>query len=808
MEQLYIKLDKKLIVSIKRLDIDKETQTDTSLEETSAIIQNLPYLNQFFKNIDIKTLSYDNEEIHLSFKDNIFNFESQHASFILEVNPVSLFKVALDIQSAYLKDYNLMFKGNAEVDFKTKAYSFEGTYDTFGIRGLTSLDIKNNLLHYHLQSEVFTNENLKALMDFLVLHVELESLVKDWIDTKIIAKHYQLHSMDGQLDLQTLDYFPLKMKGTATATDALIQFEPSVPPAHIDLVGIELKEDQLLFDVHNGTYGQKPIKQADVYIDKLLTKGTKIVVDLNTSALLNEPIHKILHAFAIDVPITQTSGKTDAHVVLDIQFLPYDINATGQFHVTNSHFTLTDVPMFSQEATIRLDNYNVYLDKANLHYKDLFNIYVTGLFDTKTQTYQGLTDIDSIALNFGGASLLNITSLKDINATLAIDGNDTQITIPSLETSILFSPNNNQFNFSNLSKIAPYSPLLHDNNISVGTLNVKTTDFKQFTALLNLNNVKTPFLDNNQSLDTLSLAISTDTYTLDAKSINGKLNAHFDTDITLHVNDLNITLPKDSADFETPITINLIGTRSSFISYDTNRTILSDSYKLKLIKNAIVLHSTYKRSTFDYEKKSRTMNLMAHAMDTNFINNLLGSNHFDKGDFSLQLEGINDTHYEGTFIMHETFIKDMRFFDNLMSTINAIPSLIAFSDPKFNQNGYFVKNGYIEFSRDGDKVRIKEMKLTGNNADIEGNGDLDFGSNTLSLALRIQTLNAISNAIDFIPLVGGIILGDDKRIATNITVSGNLDDPKIETHLILDTIKSPLNIIKRTLQAPLEIFTK
>ena len=808
MTQLYIKLDKKLIVHIDRLEIAKETQADTSLEEISSIIQNLPYLNQFFKDIDIKTLLYDNEEMHLSFKDNLFNYDSKHAHLILEVNPLSLYKVQLAIQSAYLKDYNLTLKGDANIDFQTKIYSYKGTYSTFDINGNAVLDVKDNLLHYHLQSELFTNQNLKAFMDFLVTQVELESLVKDWIDTKIQAQQYQLHVIEGKLNLQTWEYFPHEMKASATATDALVQFEPSVPPAHIDVVGLELKNDQLLFDVQNGTYDQKPVKQANVYIDKLLTKGTKIVVDLNTSALLNEPIHKILHAFRIDVPITQTSGNTDAHIVLDIKFLPYDINATGQFHVTDSNFTLTDVPMFSKDATIRLDNYNVYLDKTNIRYKNLFDIQATGLFDTKTQSYSGSIDIDSLALDFSSSSLLHVKALKDQNISLHIDGNNTRIAIPTLDATILFAPQNNQFHFSNLSKIAPYSPLMLENNISIGTLDVTTADFSQFSAMLSMNDVQTPFLDNNQPLNPLSLEITTDTHTLDAKSTDGRISAHFDSNITLHVKDINISLPQNSTQFETPILIKLIGKNSSFIGLDSNRTILSDTYQLELNKKSILFHSNYQNSTFDYEKKTNVMTLLSNSLGAEFTNKLLGKNYFDKGNFSLQLEGSDDTHYTGTFIMHETYIKDMKFFDNLMSTINAVPSLIVFSDPKFNKNGYFVKNGYIEFVRNDTNVSITEMKLTGNNADIQGKGNLDFEKNTLSLALRIQTLNSISNAIDFIPLVGGIILGEDKRISTNIDVSGSLDDPKIETHLIYDTLKSPLNIIKRTLEAPLEMFTK
>ena len=47
---------------------------------------------------------------------------------------------------------------------------------------------------------------------------------------------------------------------------------------------------------------------------------------------------------------------------------------------------------------------------------------------------------------------------------------------------------------------------------------------------------------------------------------------------------------------------------------------------------------------------------------------------------------------------------------------------------------------------------------------------------------------------------------NDKKIATNISVTGNVSDPKIETHLIADTFMTPVNIIKRTLELPLEVF--
>ena len=318
--QLYIKLDKKLIVHIQELAINKETQTDTSLEESATIIKNFPLLHQFFSEITIEKLTYANEEIKLIFKENIFYLDSKHLSVNLKITPMDKLKIDIDIQEANFKDFSLQLSGKASLNFKNELYNFEGNFETFGMKGIALFDIKNKLLTYHLQTENFTNVELSNLMDFIVTKVELDPIAKGWIHKNIVAQTYQLHFIEGKFDLHSYDYYPLEMKGSATAKDALVSFEPTVPPAHVGEIGILFENDKLIFDVKNATYEKKSVQKADVYIYNLLGKGTGIVVDLDVIARLDKDIHKILHAFKIDVPITQTSGETKAKVTLDIKF--------------------------------------------------------------------------------------------------------------------------------------------------------------------------------------------------------------------------------------------------------------------------------------------------------------------------------------------------------------------------------------------------------------------------------------------------------------------------------------------------------
>ncbi|MBP9613091.1 MAG: AsmA-like C-terminal domain-containing protein [Sulfurospirillum sp.] len=805
-EQLYIKLDKKLIVTIEKLEIDSQTQNDSSLEESAFIIKNFPLINQLFETININQLNYHNESVKLLFSHNTFFIQSHHLDANLQLFPTGKHQFDVNLLHVNIKDYHLFFDGKASIDLEKEQYGLEANFDLFGIKGISIIEVKNNLLTYHLQSEHFTNNALSDVVNFLAPQVELDPIAKAWIHENIKAKEYQLHFVEGKFDLKTGDYFPLEIRGRALVKDANVSFEPSVPSAHVEEIGITFQEDKLFFDIKNAHYQEKPLEKADVHIYNLIAKGTGIVVDLNATSALDEQIHKILHAFHITVPIDQTKGVTPSHIRLDIKFLPYDINATGTFTILPSQFLLSGIPMSSNFGEILLDNRLVRLQKTNMRYKNLFDINATGTFDTTNERFEGLVDINSLALDFGQIHLIDIANLSDQEAFFTLENNATFIALPTLGTQMRFSEGNNSFHFKDISKIENFSPLMRELGLSSGVVDVTTKDFEHFEANLFLNELSTPFRENQEPLTTLKLHLKTDTKTLDAISDDGKLSLHYDTALSLHVKDLNLSIAQNDNTFDIPLDVTITGDNSSFHIQESNKTILSDHYTLKLKESRVQLNAKKDKTHFEFEQDKHYLRIHGTSMSEHFTNALLGNHYFDKGDFSLQIEGKNSKDQNGTFILQQTYIKDLKFFNNLMATINTIPSLLVFNDPNFSQQGYFVQNGYIEFEQKGEILYISEMQLRGSSADIVGSGEVNLMTNELNLKLQIRTLKTFSSAIDMIPLVGGLILGDDKKIATNISVTGNVSDPKIETHLIADTFMTPVNIIKRTLELPLEMF--
>lgn len=807
--QLYIKLDKKLIVRIQTVEVNKKSNVDSSLEESAQIIKNFPYLHQFFHQINIEHLLYGGEHISLHYEQERFMIDTKYLNANLYIKPIDDLHIEIDQISGYFKDHGVKIQGKSQLDLKAKKYTFDGQFDFLNLTGNISLNIDKNLLTYRLNSNSFNNKTLTDVVNYIAPIAELDPIAKDWIHKNIVAKEYVLHSFEGKLNIDTLDYFPYEMQGSATAKNALVKFEPTVPAASVKEIGIVFKDDKLIFDIKEPIYEKKPIKKADVHIYNLIGKGTGIVVDLNATAKLDQSIHKILHAFHIDVPINQTSGKTDAQVRLDIKFLPYDINATGTFTLHPSDFTLGNLAMSTRSGKVHLDNYLVKLDKTNLIYKKLFNIEANGIFDTKSSSFDGAIDIKNLLVDFGGLELLKIDNIYDQPAYFSVDKNDTiTMGLPNFEAKMLFENKNNQFFFPNLSKIVAYSPTMKQGAIKEGAVKVSTVDFENFSADISVKNFPTPLLEGNKTVDNFDISLKTNGKIVDASTLDKKLSLHYGEDeLTLHINDLNISIPEDdNSPLDVPIKTTVAGERVNFIDLKNNKKLLSDSFMLTLHKNAVRLVSHKNRSTLEYEKQNNNLMINAKNLDATSTNTLLKRRFFQGGEFSLTLDGKSDTQAQGDFSMHQTNIKDLKFFNNLMATINTIPSLIVFSDPHFDKEGYFVENGYIEFAQNGDIMVIKELRLQGRSTDILGSGTIDLKTNAADLKLDIKTLKSFGSMLDKIPLIGGLILGSDKKISTRVDVTGDITDPTITIHLVADTLMSPLNILKRTLELPLELF--
>ena len=81
---------------------------------------------------------------------------------------------------------------------------------------------------------------------------------------------------------------------------------------------------------------------------------------------------------------------------------------------------------------------------------------------------------------------------------------------------------------------------------------------------------------------------------------------------------------------------------------------------------------------------------------------------------------------------------------------------------------------------------------------------MNLRTDTLDLDLNLKT--DLGSKASKIPIVGYILFGKDS-ISTSLKVTGSIYDPDVSTTVAKDMIIAPLNIIKRALLLPVELFS-
>ena len=805
-DRLYIKLDKKLILKAKNIKFFRNSKAKTSKDEIYKLLNYIKYLNKIFTMVSLKNIEYNNEKVNILYKDDIFYLDSKFLTLDSKIWYKNR-KISLKIKQLILKDEDLELRGLFKYDLKEGDYFFNGQFSFLNIEGSAKIEIKKDMLYYNLKTKKF--DSLAPVMEYLKTKVFIEPLARAWIYKKIVGKEYRLEYLEGKYNLKTGDFYPNFMRGKAIVKDALITFNPKVTSAHADIIVVKLENNTLSFKLTKPTYEGKDIDIVDIHIYNLLTTKNGIVVNLNSNTLLDKYIHNILKSFGIKIPITQYSGTNRSNLKLDIKFKPFAIDAKGVFVIKNSKFKLEKIDMYSKYAKIILDNNKVYLKDTNLRYKKLFDIDTKGTFYLDKREYLGKVNINRLKIDLKDKNILNIKNLKNQTFQLYFGKKESILKFKELKTKLTFKKDEYIFDIEDIALYKKYSYFLDEYNISNGKLYITTNDFKDYTSKLELNRLNLPLQNKDGTkISSLKLTIMANQKLLKAKTDDNKIEIKYDNKATIKLNNLDILIKDNNSTDKNDTNLELNADNVNLIFIDKNITIPSEHFSLLLKNDNIDFISIYKNSSIGYEKNKKEFSLKMLKLNDSFINSLLKKDIFKDGLFEISIEGVDKNNFKGIFQIKNSTAKEFALFNNIIATINTIPSLLFFKDPKFNENGYVIKDGILSYQKTGNILFLNDITLRGYSADIYGSGYINLENDDMKLSLRIKTLKDISSALKKIPLFGYIILGKDKSIYTDIEVEGKISKPKIKTNIVKDTILSPFNIIKRVIQSPLKLFDK
>ncbi|PPB70191.1 DUF3971 domain-containing protein [Campylobacter hyointestinalis subsp. hyointestinalis] len=797
-EKLYIKLDKKLIVNLKNLEIHKQKNQKKSNKELLDISNNIIWLNRLFKEINIENLTYGEVSIKLLYKDNIFYIDTPR----LTINTVIENKNKILIVSAKeikFKDYNVTIWGDFKADIIGNKYSFLGNFTSYELSGKLYLNLNNDILDYY----VFDTkaDSLKNFIENLAIKTNLDEEIKNWIYGYIIAKEYVLYEFGGKINLNNLEYYPKQMYAKARAKDPVVKFHQNATPAVAEFVDVTLKNDTLSFALSNPKFKDKSINGSSVNIYNLLTQNSHLVLNLKTNSLLDKDIHEILKAYEIDFPVSQDSGKMDANLTLDINFDPFFINSYGEFKVENSNIDINGAKFYSKQGLIYLKDNIIDIKNSDLK-NNIFEATASGVIDTNTSNAKFGTYFNNICINE-----CKVLDIKDQNATVNLDFSD-EVKLSSPELNFNMNITKKTINLTNLANLKKSSQIMQELGIEDANLSLKTDDFSKFN--INLTGTKfdmslqkrdgTPYKEDDFSINLNKDINITSKSELMKFDISGSLIKAYFKDLILVV-DKNMSNQNDQKD------IKFFATNSALYLKDSNRTISFDKFSGSITKNELVFDGN---NSFDSNirviKKNGDLKIFGQNLSSGFANDFLGLNSFNEGNFTIKLYGKDFDTFQSEIKVKNTYLSSYKFYQKFLSFINSVPSLLIFKVPDFNDKGFTVNDGVMFIERDNNKLNIKALNLTGSSADIAGRGSIDLDSKDVNIDFELKLLKDASSIISKIPLVGHIFLGDDKTISTVIGVRGTLDEPKFETQIIKDIIKTPYNIIKNTLQLPFTIF--
>ncbi|SHO80671.1 Putative periplasmic protein [hydrothermal vent metagenome] len=191
------------------------------------------------------------------------------------------------------------------------------------------------------------------------------------------------------------------------------------------------------------------------------------------------------------------------------------------------------------------------------------------------------------------------------------------------------------------------------------------------------------------------------------------------------------------------------------------------------------------------EKDKKNISIDAKDIDDKILHPLINFNSLKGGKYTLYLDGEIGGKIDGEIRIIGGILDKFQTYNNLVAFANTIPALITFSSPGFNDNGYKIKEGVVEYSVDKNILRFKSIKIVGESSTI-------IGAGTINLKTKVSK----------IPVVGYILLGDNRSMAIGLSISGNLKNPKVETHAIKSMVELPFTILERLLKAPSNLLKR
>ncbi|WP_419764951.1 MAG: AsmA-like C-terminal domain-containing protein [Arcobacter sp.] len=291
-------------------------------------------------------------------------------------------------------------------------------------------------------------------------------------------------------------------------------------------------------------------------------------------------------------------------------------------------------------------------------------------------------------------------------------------------------------------------------------------------------------------------------------------------EIYLELNELDLIYNTSNNSVNKYKKVKIKGKNSNLIINEKYK-VLSDDYIISSDDKNTIFDLVYLDGKIKYIKDSHeNINLRANNINELFVNTFFDKEIIKGGTFSLEASGKGDL-ISGKMLFNKNRLLNLTILNNIITLVNTSPALInpllaipavfgMVTNGGFNLNGYAVNEGYIDFTYDFENRVLNLIKIhtIGNSVDFEGYATLNLKDSYVNSNVDLIFMKDYTKIVNFIPGLNYLFLGDEKRVSTKVKITGDLNNPKIETQLAKDSISAPVNFFKRVITSPLKLFEK
>ncbi|MCF6201454.1 MAG: AsmA-like C-terminal domain-containing protein [Hydrogenimonas sp.] len=813
--QFYIKLDKKLEISIERVEIEKENSPAKTAGEVERVGTLIQYLPNYFSRVYIKNLIVGKRAFHLLYSDNTFYFDTDTLQIASKISYDPSKKILdADVRKLLIKDPGIDLLGRFQYDFREKIWRGEGSYNGFGMHGDFNISHERDYVSFEIDSDPCSS--IKPLVDY----IDPPEDIKVWIYPKIPAKRYLLHYMRGGFFLKkdgSIDFDPKELEAFATAFDAQIHFHKDLPPVTTPQIDVTLKKDTLSFKLYSPRYEGKKLVGSSVQIRDLTNAKAELDAHIVLKDKVDDSIRELLGAYGIDLPFVQTEGVTDAVVDFSVKLVDGKVTRyRGDYRSKYTKLLFDNVvPLPVKNLHVVSRNATIDVKPCKIEFAPYLDANLSGTIDLHKR--EGSFDVIVNSLSYSYKDI-PIFEMNDTNVKVLLNfAKDVDFRIPTLDTDIIYKKGGGlHVETADLKSVKPYlqGPL---KPIESGSIEVdyKKPGFKAQGRVKYPNNILSLnasgidefeiFAESKENQthirvnDSISIVAQRDRTFFNIKKID------IDADALLNFIKPYIKGREENKKSSSQHLLYIEG-HDSKIRYKKIE-LPCKFYNLRVETDPLILkfETMHDKGEIRGVVENKNINIAGKSLSDRTIKSLTTLNQLKGGSFDFNAIGTLDD-FNGTILMRDTLWAETAFYNNLLATLNTIPAILTLKNPGFSKSGFKIKRGAIDYRYKDERLFFKKIVIEGYSAQITGQGSLDFNTGMVAMKLQIHFMESLTNVLSKIPIAGYIIFGDDGTLAVTLKIKGAMENPKVETEATKDLIKAPLNILERTLTLPFKIF--